>query len=165
MLLYYQCYCLFSFIYFVILLFLLFYYTCFNCFKWVFFVLSFSIISDGELLCYLLWTVFLYVISFLSYPFIRVALFKTVDTHILEYLLSRSYNKRFLWYNFYDSQLAFKFLWRLHDDTICSYQVHKSCSYRLFILQEFKKNDLKLSCSSSKSRKKRKKKSLCETLA
>ena len=101
---------------------------------------------------------FLYVISFLSYPFIRVALFKIVDTHILEYVLSQSYIKRLIWYNLYDSQLAFKFLWRLHDHTICSYQVHKSCSYRLFILQELKQNDLKISCSSSKSRKKRKKK-------
>ena len=52
--------------------------------------------------------------------------------------LSRSYIKRFVCYNLYDSQSAFKFLWRLHYHTSCSYQVHKSCSYRLFSLQELK---------------------------
>ena len=158
MLLYYQYYCSFSFIYFVIL--------SFPCF------IILDLIALSEFfLCYYLASFlmlsyfatyfgqfFLYVISFLSYPFIRVALFKIVDTHILEYVLSQSYIKRLIWYNLYDSQLAFKFLWRLHDHTICSYQVHKSCSYRLFILQELKQNDLKISCSSSKSRKKRKKK-------
>ena len=38
---------------------------------------------------------------------------------------------------------------RLHYQTSCSYQVHKSCSYRLFSLQEFKQNDSRTSCSSS----------------
>ena len=54
------------------------------------------------------------------------------------FLLSRTYIKRFVWYYLYDSQSAFKFLWRLHYHTSCSYQVHKSCSYRLFSLQQFK---------------------------
>ena len=68
--------------------------------------------------------------------------------------LSRSYIKRFVWYNLYDSQSAFKFLWRLHYRGSRSYQVHKSCSYRLLRPQQFKENDLRTSCSSSKSRKK-----------
>ena len=53
----------------------------------------------------------------------------------------------------YDLQLAFKFLWRLHYHTICSYQIHKSCSYRLFSLQESKQNDLRTSCSSKSAKK------------
>ena len=52
--------------------------------------------------------------------------------------LSRSYIKRFVGYNLYDSQSAFKFSRRLHYHTSCSYQVQKSCSYRLFSLQDFK---------------------------
>ena len=42
----------------------------------------------------------------------------------------------------------------LNHHTSCSYQIHKSCFYRLFSLQE---NDLRTSISSCKSRKKRKK--------
>ena len=52
--------------------------------------------------------------------------------------LSRSYIKGFVWYNLYDSQSAFTFLWRLHYHANHSYQVDKSCSSRLFRLQEFK---------------------------
>ena len=65
--------------------------------------------------------------------------------------------KRFVWYNLYDSQSAFKFLWRLQYHTSFSYQIHKNCSYKLFSLQQFKQNDLRTSCCSSKSRKRRKK--------
>ena len=70
--------------------------------------------------------------------------------------LSRSYIKRFVWYILYDSQSAFKFLWRLHYHTSCSYQVHKSCSYRLLSLQKVKQNDLRTSNKSRKNREKRK---------
>ena len=59
--------------------------------------------------------------------------------------------------------------------TSCSYRVHKSCSYKVFSLQEFKQNDLITSCSSSNycsnfrerqvKKKEIKNKSLCETLA
>ena len=52
--------------------------------------------------------------------------------------LSRSYIKRFVRYNLYDSQSVFKFLWRLHYHKNRSYQVHRSYSYRLFRLQKFK---------------------------
>ena len=52
--------------------------------------------------------------------------------------LSRSYIKRFVGCNLYDSQSAFKSSRRLHYHTSCSYQVQKSCSYRLFSLQDFK---------------------------
>ena len=79
------------------------------------------------------------------------------DDKILSKGLGRSYIKWFVWCNLHDSQSAFKFLWRLHYHTICSYQVHKSCTYRLFSIQELKLNDLRTSCTSSKSRKKRKK--------
>ena len=68
-----------------------------------------------------------------------------------------------------DSQSAFNFLRRLHYYKSCSYQVHKSCCYRLFNFQEFKQNDLRTSCSSSnyctnfreKQIKKKEKKSIC----
>ena len=82
------------------------------------------------------------------------------------------YIKRFVWYNVCDSQSAFNFLRRLHYHASCSYQVDKSCSYRVFSPQEFKQNDSRTSCSSSNcctnfretTRKREKKKSLCETL-
>ena len=81
------------------------------------------------------------------------------------------YIKRFVWYNVCDSQSAFNFLRRLHYHTSCSYQVDKSCSYRVFSPQELKQNDSRTSCSSSNcctnfretTRKREKKKSLCET--
>ena len=89
--------------------------------------------------------------------------------------LSRSYIKRFVWYNLYHSQSVFKFSLRLHYHTSCSYRVHKSCSYRVFSLQEFKQNDSRTSCSSSNyctnfrekqvKKKEIKNESLCETLA
>ena len=68
---------------------------------------------------------------------------------ILMSSLSRSYIKRFVWYNLYDSQSVFKFSLRLHSHTSCSYRVHKSCSYKLFSLQEFKEIGSRTSCSSS----------------
>ena len=52
-------------------------------------MLSFNIFSDVKLLFYLLWTLdnVLYFISFLSHPFIRVALIKVVYGNILQYVL------------------------------------------------------------------------------
>ena len=64
-------------------------------------------------------------------------------------MLSPSYIKRFEWYNLYDSQSVFKFSLRLHYHTSCSCRVHKSWSYRVFSLQEFKQNDSRTSYSSS----------------
>ena len=37
----------------------------------------------------------------------------------------------------------------IYKYTSCSYRVQKSCSYRVFSLQEFKQNDSRTSCSSS----------------
>ena len=59
-------------------------------------MLSFSIISDVELLCYLLWTIFLYFISFLSNPFIKVALFKV---SLYTYFTVRFMLTDFEWFN------------------------------------------------------------------
>ena len=63
--------------------------------------------------------------------------------------LSRSYIKGFVWYNLYNSQSVFKFSFRLHYHISRSYRVHKSCSYRVFSLQEFKQNDSRTSCNSN----------------
>ena len=38
---------------------------------------------------------------------------------------------------------------RLHYHTSCSYRVHKSCSCKVFSLQEFKQNASRTNCSSS----------------
>ena len=95
MLVYYQYYCSFSFIYFVILS-----SPCFIILALIalseFFVLSFTIISHLELLCYLIWTIFLYSISFLSHPFTRVALFKV---SLYTYFTVRFMLTDFEWFN------------------------------------------------------------------
>ena len=64
-------------------------------------------------------------------------------------MLSRSYIKRFVWYNLYDRQSVFRFSLCFNFQTRCSYQVHKRCLYIVFSLQEFKKNESRTSCSSS----------------
>ena len=68
-----------------------------------------------------------------------------------------------------------KFHLSLHYRTSCSYRVHKNCSYKVFSLQEFKRNDSRTSCSSSNycinfrekqvKKKEIKNETLCETLA
>ena len=100
-------------------------------------------------------------------------MFLKMDTffqwHDFNTLLSRSYIKRFVRYNLYDSQSVFQFSLLLHYHTSCSYSVHKSCSYRVFSLQEFMQNDSKTSCRGSyycadfreKKSKKKKKKTIC----
>ena len=72
-------------------------------------------------------------------------------------VLSQSYIKRFIWYNLYGSSRLSKLNGVYTVIKVVHYQVHKSWFYRLFRLQEFKQNDLRTSCSSSKSSKKGKK--------
>ena len=69
--------------------------------------------------------------------------------NIARVFFSRCYIKGFVWYNLCDSQSVFKFSLRLHYHTSCSYWLHKSCSDRVFSLQEFKQNDSRTSCNSN----------------
>ena len=88
-----------SWMYFLIQM-LLYYQYCCSCYLFSYFiigfiilaltafVLSFSIFSDVGLLCYLLWTILYILLVFLSHPFMRVVLFKSSYTDILQEVLS-----------------------------------------------------------------------------
>ena len=67
-----------------------------------------------------------------------------------------------------DSQSVFKFSLRLHYHTNFSYEVHKTCSYRVFSIHEFKQDNsrtaaviITLIFEKNKSRKNRKKRKVC----